>query len=79
VNQPLEGGRPKKNNRKRFQKTVVGVDVVLKPVKNPEAYMIVDAEDEDNEESSESSGSSESEERPGDEMDVDGPSERTGL
>jgi hypothetical protein len=44
--QPIEEGRAKDNNARRFVKKREGLYVVLEPVKNPEAYMNVDYDDD---------------------------------
>lgn len=67
-NQAIEGGRPKKNSRKRFTKEddSDGINRVLVPVKNPEEYMKINVDDEYDEDSSTSEDDEE-----GDAMDVD--------
>jgi hypothetical protein len=35
-NQPIEDGNPKKNNAQRFERKVLGLDVVFDPVKKYE-------------------------------------------
>lgn len=45
--QPIQEGRAKENNAARFLKKRDGLYVVLEPVKNPEAYMKVDYDDDD--------------------------------
>jgi hypothetical protein len=55
ADQPIEGGRARENNAKRFVKKRVGLYVVLEPVKNPEAYWKVQ-EPADNDEENEEHG-----------------------
>jgi len=44
--QKIEDGKPAKNNEKRFERVRQGIHVVLRPVKNPEAYKIYDYDDD---------------------------------